>query len=80
MRDTVFYTIIDIIMPRLNSSAEERAEVIEALATCLGRAIAKAADGDKAAIETLLVGAENHMTNEAVSIADFVQSLRRVGQ
>jgi len=77
--EAVFDGIMNLVMPaskRAVGDADASAELIEALATGLGRAIARVSDGDRAVIERLLIGAEAHMTREAVDMAEFVRAMK----
>lgn len=56
---------------RTNDS-DRAADMITALATMLGRTIARATGGDAAAIETMLTGAENLMAEEAAGMAGMM--------
>lgn len=56
---------------RMNDS-DRAADMITALATMLGRTIARATGGDAAAIETMMTGAENLMAEEAADMAGMM--------
>ena len=58
---------------RRAGNSQRKAAVVEGLATILGRTIAVAADGDRRAIEDLLVGSEGHAAREAAEFSQLVQ-------
>jgi hypothetical protein len=53
-------------------STDRAADLITALATMLGRTIARACRGDAAQIDTMLTGAEQLITTEAAGMADII--------
>lgn len=59
----------------LSNDPERAGEAIEALTRCLALTICRAANGNEAQIETLLMGVENHLLTEALSWAPLVRLL-----
>lgn len=60
-------------------NTDRAADVITALATMAGRTIARACKGDRACIETMLIGAEELMTEEAAGMAGIISFARTKG-
>lgn len=77
---TAFDDIIRIAMPyaarAANGDDQAGGEMIEALATVLGRVIARVADGDSKVIDELCTGAEGYIHCEAVSTAEMVRAIK----
>lgn len=58
---------------RKAGNSQRKAEVVEGLATILGRTIAMAADGDPRAVDELLIGSDGYAAREAVEFSKLVQ-------
>lgn len=63
--------------PEINAAmrandTDRAADMITALATMLGRTIARATDGQSAAIDTMLIGAEELIASEAAGMAGIM--------
>ena len=79
MNESIFDQIMNVVSPashRAIGNPKAQADLIEALATGLGRSIARMAHEDASTMERLLVGAEHHMVQEAFSTASFVSTLK----
>lgn len=75
---TFFDRLGDVVVRDMNRAREQRdaaafADIIEGLATYLGRAIATASCGDHATMERLTQGAEGYIANET---AEFTRTLQ----
>lgn len=69
-----FDHLVSVCAPELNAAMKDQdldraGAVIEGLATMLGRSIARAAGGDAAEIDKILMGCEQHIAAEAAGIA-----------
>lgn len=79
-----FDQLVSVCAPEMNAAVNEQdfdraGAVIEGLATMLGRSIARAAGGDAAEIDKILMGCEQHVAAEAAGIAgvmNLAKSLR----
>ncbi len=60
-------------------ATDRAADLITALATMAGRTIARACKGDRACIETMLIGAEELMAKEAAGMAGVIQFAKSKG-
>ena len=84
MADTVFDQIISIAMPYASRAAsgdtESGGEIIEALATALGRVVGRVSGGDHSTIDTVCMGLEQHVHREAMYVSEltnFVKNIRK---
>lgn len=62
----------EIIAAMRNNDTDRAADMITALATMLGRTIARATDGKAGAIDTMLIGTEGLIAAEAAGMAGIM--------